>query len=650
MKGTFLFYCNIFANPFPVELYSEVGPLPAHESDPGSLVNSSISEALLPAASFSKIFSRDAETPEIATLPSGSSPLLKSTHQAEFSSHANNDSDLPDGEFSFLRPRDRSDGTIVSDQPALVLQEDVPLEINRTTEEVTHLDAEAVSLSDVDSFISTSNGPTEREILHEVTDLKSSVTGYSDLTNGTPSMTLSSAESISSSDSFASASPVVAVHTSSPVNLRSPKLEATSLEAIPQSPIESLSSSDSFESASPGVVLQSEESEEASFSSSDTPQNASSFTFDESSEITAATTLMPSKRDQSPSDLVTSAAGGHTLESPIPALTKSLTAPEAVSEFPIEPPFTAVSSSPVSDNTPFTDATPDFRLENSAIKADGVSVAESLRFAPSSPTFEFAPPETPKVQVSRVLDEELDAIPASPDNTAAVSLVNVLMTPLVTSTSVASDIPLSNTVERSLENDWFTRPTADASPISSASPASPDAPSPRSPIASFSFPLAKDVPTLTGTSIPIIAPATTKDLPSVPLSSSLKLEPEHPIKKTVDNLKLPLPRDRIAPGPLTPSVTLKPIAAKENTEPVKEEDVVFAVCVVGFHHSRYVFLLLLFECFANFSSGPEVEYWRGPNGDLSKLWPNLPFQSLPDGSHSVSTHVFLSGHLSLTPI
>ncbi|KAK9247868.1 transport protein Avl9-domain-containing protein [Lipomyces tetrasporus] len=49
------------------------------------------------------------------------------------------------------------------------------------------------------------------------------------------------------------------------------------------------------------------------------------------------------------------------------------------------------------------------------------------------------------------------------------------------------------------------------------------------------------------------------------------------------------------------------------------EGLIVGVCVVGFHHTR----------------GPEVEYWIGENGkDLSTRWANLPFQSLPDGSHS----------------
>ncbi|QLG74518.1 hypothetical protein HG535_0G04010 [Zygotorulaspora mrakii] len=50
------------------------------------------------------------------------------------------------------------------------------------------------------------------------------------------------------------------------------------------------------------------------------------------------------------------------------------------------------------------------------------------------------------------------------------------------------------------------------------------------------------------------------------------------------------------------------------------EPVILGLCLVDFHHTR----------------GPEVEYWYGlPEGtDSSKIWPNLPFQALPDGSHS----------------
>lgn len=68
-----------------------------------------------------------------------------------------------------------------------------------------------------------------------------------------------------------------------------------------------------------------------------------------------------------------------------------------------------------------------------------------------------------------------------------------------------------------------------------------------------------------------------------------------------------------------PSVSLNPIVKEEPLDIENDTDVIYAVCVVGFHHVR----------------GPEVEYWVGGDGqDHSKLWPNLPFQSLPDGSHS----------------
>ncbi|QLQ82388.1 hypothetical protein HG537_0H01500 [Torulaspora globosa] len=51
-----------------------------------------------------------------------------------------------------------------------------------------------------------------------------------------------------------------------------------------------------------------------------------------------------------------------------------------------------------------------------------------------------------------------------------------------------------------------------------------------------------------------------------------------------------------------------------------ENPVIVGVCLVDFHHTR----------------GPETEYWcSSPEGaDESRLWPNLPFQALPDGSHS----------------
>lgn len=50
------------------------------------------------------------------------------------------------------------------------------------------------------------------------------------------------------------------------------------------------------------------------------------------------------------------------------------------------------------------------------------------------------------------------------------------------------------------------------------------------------------------------------------------------------------------------------------------DNIVFGVLLVNFHHSK----------------GPEIEYSHGlpTNVDASNVWPYLPFQALPDGSHS----------------
>lgn len=50
----------------------------------------------------------------------------------------------------------------------------------------------------------------------------------------------------------------------------------------------------------------------------------------------------------------------------------------------------------------------------------------------------------------------------------------------------------------------------------------------------------------------------------------------------------------------------------------KLDDMIFAVCLVDFHHVR----------------GPEVQWWRSNyHAQNDKLFRNLPFQALPDGSH-----------------
>lgn len=60
---------------------------------------------------------------------------------------------------------------------------------------------------------------------------------------------------------------------------------------------------------------------------------------------------------------------------------------------------------------------------------------------------------------------------------------------------------------------------------------------------------------------------------------------------------------------------------KSDSDLSKMDDMIFAICLVDFHHVR----------------GPEVQWWRSnyhPDHDVSThLFRNLPFQALPDGSH-----------------
>lgn len=60
-----------------------------------------------------------------------------------------------------------------------------------------------------------------------------------------------------------------------------------------------------------------------------------------------------------------------------------------------------------------------------------------------------------------------------------------------------------------------------------------------------------------------------------------------------------------------------------DTASARPEPPIFGVGVVGFHHKR----------------GPEVEYWVGPEESESNMWPYLPFQSLPDGSHQFEENI-----------
>ncbi|ODV87453.1 hypothetical protein CANARDRAFT_26849 [[Candida] arabinofermentans NRRL YB-2248] len=82
------------------------------------------------------------------------------------------------------------------------------------------------------------------------------------------------------------------------------------------------------------------------------------------------------------------------------------------------------------------------------------------------------------------------------------------------------------------------------------------------------------------------------------------------------------------------STPIQPTAEKDRTSiPTENKNTstpqgfIFGVCIVDFHHIR----------------GPEIEYWIDDNttdtnqeeqiSKFSKLWPQLPFQGLPDGAH-----------------
>ena len=69
-----------------------------------------------------------------------------------------------------------------------------------------------------------------------------------------------------------------------------------------------------------------------------------------------------------------------------------------------------------------------------------------------------------------------------------------------------------------------------------------------------------------------------------------------------------------------------------------------AICVIGFHHSRYVYFMFPFNLclekvhLLTLCRGPEVESWFGvpENTDPSvdNDWSFLPFMALSDGAHS----------------
>ncbi|KAK6454239.1 transport protein Avl9-domain-containing protein [Scheffersomyces xylosifermentans] len=102
-----------------------------------------------------------------------------------------------------------------------------------------------------------------------------------------------------------------------------------------------------------------------------------------------------------------------------------------------------------------------------------------------------------------------------------------------------------------------------------------------------------------------ISSATLASAPTSVVASPSKVNK----RKSIQIKNLP-----IATSPLKNNYTLAATASGRQID-----DMIFAICVVDFHHQR----------------GPEVQWWKSNyHSDYSlELFKNLPFQALPDGSH-----------------
>lgn len=107
---------------------------------------------------------------------------------------------------------------------------------------------------------------------------------------------------------------------------------------------------------------------------------------------------------------------------------------------------------------------------------------------------------------------------------------------------------------------------------------------------------------MVGGSASIVSPSTASSVQMVQVGQKSPVSPHKLIRQSI----------------MKPKEVQVPVATS-----LSEDAEILGVAVVGFHHTR----------------GPEVEYWVGPDGDQSHLWPYLPFQSLPDGSHSFEESV-----------
>lgn len=262
-------------------------------------------------------------------------------------------------------------------------------------------------------------------------------------------------------------------------------------------------------------------------------------------------------------------------------------------------------------------------------------------------------PETPRSQVSF----------SSPAKTPAALTEDVLTEDIESQSNLENEEAMVQTKSlsnsRTLEDDWF----ALSKPESSVVSAFTEEPFSQSSDETFTFPSTQKSLPAVSVSVPEVKSrnAFSDSLNEKPfgldenartLESISSLSESVVIVEAKENFQPNLDPPVLLPDPTTksrrtPSVTLTPIV-KETEPTIKdEEDIIFAVCVIGFHHAQYVFFFYIFctTVFANFffCSGPQVEYWKGCDGDQSKLWPDLPFQSLPDGSHLVCCLISFQG-------
>lgn len=465
----------------------------------------------------------------------------------------------------------------------------------------------------------------------------------------------SPAKSVSSSDTFASAT-----QANSPSHESSNGFSPVETQPRPQSPLDYKSSHQ--------AAYESSVTSESNINDSVSPEH-DSFSVDDASQLTAATTATPSKAEiESLDDSLLSYKGDqpkNVLESPLESIPlHSMPTEDQKPTFESFPDMSVNAQSKASEPFNFGNTSP--QTSWSLQESSGLSVMsrdtssqspESVSSAPSinAAGFTFlnpsedhtskavnqvlATPQNFKLEISlspestEQVHARTDSLTAEGDMFAARNTLpetprGPVISRSTTQTSFVTDIeddtlssknpvsssientPMGNglppfstaSVERSLEDDWFALPRTGVSALTpeyadSPLEMSPAAPPPRSPDASFLFPLSKSTPVLGASAAAGVAgvpagAASEKLLPSLPTQPTKptdQLISKSILSAEIDNDKASqvssdnsasFARSRI------PSVTLKPIVKEETRNLEDADDTIFAVCVVGFHHSR----------------------------------------------------------------